>query len=74
LKRTFRRSPHPEEIQQEMMRDKGHGGYCRSQRKNNDIMHGSEAAVEVFVEGERVSATSGTSGNDAVAKDEDSGH
>lgn len=71
LKRELRRSPHPKEIQHEMLRDKGYGGYSRSHRKSNDVMHGSEAKVEVFVEGNQVSAASDSSANDTVAEQEE---
>jgi len=53
------------------LQDKGYGGYSRSHRKSNDVMHGSEAKVEVFVEGNQVSAASDSSANDTVAEQEE---
>lgn len=58
LRRALRRSPDPEEIEQEMARDKGYGGFQR-ERKNDNVMHGSEGPIQLYVEGKQHSGRSG---------------
>ena len=70
LRRALRRSPDPEEIQEEMARDKGCGGYQR-ERKSDHVMHGSEGPVLLYVEGKQHSGRSGSSGDNEFAEDED---
>ena len=47
LRRQFRRSPHPEEIQLEMSRDKGYGGQCKRKIIEAPSTHDRETSPPV---------------------------
>lgn len=70
LRRALRRSPDPEEIKQEMARDKGYGGFQR-ERKSDNVIHGSKGPVQLYIEGKQHSGRSGSSADNKFTEDED---
>lgn len=74
LKKVLRRSLDPEEIQEEMSRDKGYGGYSKITKVNMDAMDRSKAAVARMLELQNMSGTSGDSAKSTGAEDDSDGH
>lgn len=54
LRRQFRRSPHPEEIQLEMSRDKGYGGQCKRKIIEASSTHDRETSPLVSLGAVRI--------------------
>lgn len=61
LRRKFRRSPHPEEIQFEMARDKGYGGRGQKNKKIPKVLEDNDTNAELNVQVPRIAAGSSSS-------------